>query len=322
MPQRYLIGVAGISISGYTDQGVAIDRVVPTTTGPGYDMTIGLQPIADLGLQEHVSVVSGLEIPWEENGVIPAGGRRYLFHAWSLAPLISGVRSQLDTEAAQGETSDRIVARAIAGDTAHRCPHFRVQAAYYRGDNGNGGARGRISYRDDNGTIIPDDPIVDPYLAFQSLFSTFVPPDPRRGRGGRVPAASAQERRRHGRRRHRGAAAQARRRRQDPNGAAPRRAARARDAARADRAADRGCLHVARAAQAGLADRRCGRERRHAGLRRGRRLFGRGDPRRDPHRSRGDGVRLRPLARRRDHVHDGAVLLERAAALSGAQRLS
>ena len=62
--------------------------------------------------------------------------------------------------------------------TPHRLLTYRVQAAYYRGSNGDGGDRGRISYRDDGGSIIPVDPIVSPRLAYESLFTGFVPPDP------------------------------------------------------------------------------------------------------------------------------------------------
>ncbi len=175
-PMRYFLGFAGTSI-GFP--GFEHDLLVPDATGPGYDIKRALQPIQDLGIRDDVSVVTGMEIPWGDAGSVPAGGRVRNWHAKSVAPLLSGVRGADDgNERCRGATSDQVVADAIAGDTPHRLLTYRVQAAYYRGSNGDGGDRGRISYRDDNGEIIPVDPIVSPRLAYESLFTGFVPPDP------------------------------------------------------------------------------------------------------------------------------------------------
>lgn len=174
-PSRYFIGFAGTS-TGFP--GMDFDLLVPDATGSGYDVKRALQPLTDLGIQADVSVVSGMEIPWGDGGGIPAGGRPRNWHATSVAPLISGVRGVEGDEAAQGPTSDQVAADAIGGATTHRVLTYRVQAAYYRGSNGNGGDRGRISYRDDNGSLVPIDPIVSPRLAYESLFTGFVPDDP------------------------------------------------------------------------------------------------------------------------------------------------
>jgi hypothetical protein len=175
-PMRYFLGFAGSSI-GFP--GFDYDLLVPDATGLGYDVKRALQPLLDLDIRDQVSVISGMEIPWGDAGSVPAGGRVRNWHAKSVAPLISGVRGADDgNEAAQGATSDQVAADVLGVTTPHRLLTYRVQAAYYRGSNGDGGDRGRISYRDDGGSIIPVDPIVSPRLAYESLFTGFVPPDP------------------------------------------------------------------------------------------------------------------------------------------------
>lgn len=174
LPKRYFLGFAGTSI-GFP--GFDHDLLVPDATGLDYDIKRALQPVADLGIRDSVSVVSGMVIPWGPDGSVPAGGRRIQWHAKSLAPLISGVRGSPGNERARGATSDQIAADLL-GVTPVRLLNYRVQAAYYRGTNNDGGDRGRISYREDGGDIIPVDPTVSPRLAYESLFTGFTPPDP------------------------------------------------------------------------------------------------------------------------------------------------
>jgi hypothetical protein len=175
-PRRYFLGFAGSSI-GFP--GFEYDLLVPDLQGHGYDCKRALQPLVDLDIRDAVSVVSGMQIPWGDPGGIPPGGRVRQWHAKSVAPLVSGVAGAEDgDERAQGVTSDQIAADALGKMTPHRLLAYRVQAAYYRGSNGDGGDRGRISYRDDKGQIVPVDPIVSPRLAYESLFTGFVPPDP------------------------------------------------------------------------------------------------------------------------------------------------
>lgn len=174
-PMRYLFAFGGSSV------GTSADSVTPTAEGTGYDLTRGLQPLGDLGIQDRVSVVSGLTIPWNTGTGIPAGGRAVGFHAHSVCPLISGMRSESeDNEAAMGPTSEQVVADAIGGAAPHHSLSYRVQPAYYRGGNGSGGVRGRISARlnPETGALEHIDPIISPRLAFESLFANFVPPDP------------------------------------------------------------------------------------------------------------------------------------------------
>jgi len=175
-PRRYFLGFAGSSI-GFP--GFEYDQLVPDAEGHGYDIKRALQPLADLGIGDAVSVVSGMEIPWGDAGSVPPAGRVRQWHAKSVAPLVSGIAgADNGNERARGATSDQIAADILGKLTPHRLLNYRVQAAYYRGSNGDGGDRGRISYREDKGQIVPVDPIVSPRLAYESLFTGFVPPDP------------------------------------------------------------------------------------------------------------------------------------------------
>ncbi len=172
LPKRYFLGFAGLSI-GFP--GFDYDKLVPDVIGPDYDIKRALTPIEDLGIRDSVSVVSGMKIPWGPDGSVPAGGRRIQWHAKSLAPLISGVRGSPGNERARGATSDQIAAELLGLPPIN----YRVQAAYYRGTNADeGGDRGRISYREEGGKIIPVDPMVSPRLAYESLFIGFTPTDP------------------------------------------------------------------------------------------------------------------------------------------------
>lgn len=174
-PMRYLFAFGGSSM------GTDGDAITPSTQGQGYALSRGLQPLGDLGIADRVSVVSGLTIPWNTGTGIPAGGRAIGFHAHSVCPLICGMRSESeDNEAATGPTSDQIVADAISGQAPHHSLAYRVQPAYYRGSNGTGGTRGRITARINpkTGSLEHIEPFLSPRLAYESLFANFIPPDP------------------------------------------------------------------------------------------------------------------------------------------------
>jgi len=131
-PKRYIFAFGGSSL-GIDGQ----DSVAPTAEGAlSANMTRGLQPIADLGITDLVSCVSGLEIPYGPDASIPAGGRYVAWHASSTCPLASGMRSQPGDESLQGPTSDWVVANQIAQGVPNQVLAYRVQAAFYRGSNG------------------------------------------------------------------------------------------------------------------------------------------------------------------------------------------
>lgn len=176
-PSRYVVAFAGSSLgmSG-------MDSVVPGSVGPiAGNLSRGLQPLADYGVEDAASWVSNLEIDYGPDGSIPAGGRAVPWHASSTCPLLCGVRSAAaGDESLQGPTSDWVVANTIGGPTLATRPvlNYRVQAAFYRGSNGTGGDRGLMSMRDNNGTLEKVTPQFSPQIAFTDLFTGFIPPDP------------------------------------------------------------------------------------------------------------------------------------------------
>lgn len=177
-PKRYVVMFGGSSI-GMDSR----DMVAPASEGAldPANLTRGLLPLGDEGVTGDVSVVTGLEIPYGKDGSIPAGGRAIQWHSSSMCPLLSGVRSKNgDDESLQGETSDWLAAKTLAGPTADTRPvlSYRVQPAYYRGTNGTGGNRGLMSARIANGKLEKVTPQFSPHIAFEDLFTGFVPPDP------------------------------------------------------------------------------------------------------------------------------------------------
>ncbi len=178
-PRRYLVGFGGISVSGYSVNGQTADAVVPATEGVDYEMTRGLAPLGEIGVTQHVSVISGMKIPWDEGSGIPKAGRARRFHNSSLGPLFSGMRTGPGgNPAPKAPTSDQIVADAIGGDTLHQSIQTRVQAALYRSGVAFSSGRGLMSFRESGGSLVPLEPISNPQLLFQALFSGFTPDDP------------------------------------------------------------------------------------------------------------------------------------------------
>jgi hypothetical protein len=166
-PKRYAVWFSGNST------GTSHDLLVPTQTGADYELTGALAKLAEHGgIKSEISIVSGLQIPWEENGVIPAGGRPREFHSTMMSALLAGMRS--DDYRVRAATSDQVAATVLAGDTAFDSIEYRIQASFYRGDND--GAT--ISFRDAAGEILPNPPIASPRVAYDALFRTFSATDP------------------------------------------------------------------------------------------------------------------------------------------------
>ncbi len=175
IPKRYIVCFDGQSLGG--DDDPLINDYVPNTVGANYDLKSALAPLA--AVQGDVSVVSGLKIPTahDNGGAIPAGGRSDDFHINSLSPLFSGMRSD-PAQTVMGPTSDQLVADAIGTTTTFKSLVYRVQAAWYLSVSAPYG-RDIISYKaaaaGQKPTPIPA--TVSPRQAFDSLFSSFVPPD-------------------------------------------------------------------------------------------------------------------------------------------------
>jgi hypothetical protein len=186
-PKRLVVIYGGVSIGGDSDG----DKMTPLNAGFGYDLKTSMLPIGTGALpspgvggngydvQAHTSIVSGLTIPWDTGGGVPAGGKSPEFHYNSMGPLLSGMRGDATrNEPPNGPTVDQIVAASIAGNTPFQSLSYRVQAASYVGSNSTSGSSARISYRDNNGSLEAIDPIFSPQLAYSTLFGNFIPPDP------------------------------------------------------------------------------------------------------------------------------------------------
>jgi hypothetical protein len=178
---RFAISYAGISTGAYQPQ----DELRPDRTGRGYDVKRALKPLADLGIREDVSVVTGLLIPWSEatgkDAEAPPAGRTIGFHYNTLGPQVAGTRTGPGRKGRpKGPTADQIVADTIAAGTRHRALAYRVQPVSYVGGNQVSGDSGRMSWRRaPDGGLAAVDPIVSPRLAYESLTSGFIPPQPR-----------------------------------------------------------------------------------------------------------------------------------------------
>jgi hypothetical protein len=175
-PKRYIVVFDGQSLGG--DDDPTPNLYVPDTVGANYDTKLALQPLADMGLTDDVSVISGLHIPTasENGGTVPAGGRPDNFHVTSLSALLAGQR-YTGQQAVEGVTSDQVVADAIGGATTFRSLCYRVQAAWYLSVAGPYG-RDILSYKNGgSGNLpIPIPPTVSPAQAFKNLFYNFSPP--------------------------------------------------------------------------------------------------------------------------------------------------
>ncbi len=187
MPPRFLVCFGGFSL--LTDGSPLTNDYIPAATGPDYPLGTGLAPLGTLGVQDRVTVVSGLSIPsqaaQDENEPIPVAGRTVHFHA-HINPVVSGMRSAPwtanDTHipTVTGRSSDQIVADAWADSgTSFRSLTYRAQALLY-----NTGTypqnRDTISFRRSRrGEIERVVPVVSPRQAYDALFLGFVPDDPK-----------------------------------------------------------------------------------------------------------------------------------------------
>lgn len=188
-PRRLVVLYCGMSLVADNQE----NQIIPDAAGGGYDLKRALLPLGagalpsnpgvggqGFDVQDHVSVVSGLQIPWDTGSGVPPGGKSPEFHYNTVGPQVSGVRGDpTRNEVPNGPSVDQIVADQIAGDTLFPSLSMRVQAASYVGSNGTGGTSARISWRDDGaGGVQAIDPVFSPQLAFSTLFGNFVPPDP------------------------------------------------------------------------------------------------------------------------------------------------
>jgi hypothetical protein len=153
------------------------DHIVPATVGPDYELTLALAPLGELGVQSDVSIVSGIRIPWVSGDNIPPAGKSTKHHFNTLGAIVAGTKC-INGGKPNDSSADVIVADELRGDTAFDLLPYRVQASSYLYDNTVEGGAGTLSYRNVDGSIKGVTPTFSPRLAFESLFTGFIPPDP------------------------------------------------------------------------------------------------------------------------------------------------
>ncbi len=175
LPHRFLVSFDGGALGA--DNDPVHNLYAPDAVGHDYDLKTALAPLANYGnVRDEISVVSGLRVPYGP-GTIPAGGWSSDFHIQALGPLLSGMRnSSAEDYGVNGPTADQIVADAI-GDTTFRSLAYQVQASWYLTQSAPYG-RDILSYRQEGGNIVANPGQTSPRLAYQALFTGFVPPDP------------------------------------------------------------------------------------------------------------------------------------------------
>jgi len=172
-PLRYLVLWGGQSMGA--DGDPLVDDFVPNSLGTGYDLKTATQPFATYGVEDEITIVSGLHIPTANGGAVPDGGRADDFHTNNMGPLLTGVKTVAYEKG--GPTSDQLVSDVIAGNTVHKNLVYQVQASWYLSVSAPYG-RDIISQRSDgSGGFIEVPGTVSPSQAFDSLFYMFAPPD-------------------------------------------------------------------------------------------------------------------------------------------------
>lgn len=170
---RYAFLFAGFSIGSYGN-----DRIAPAAEGAWNGVvTRALQPLVDTGVSDVVSLVSGLSIPVGVDP--PVAGRPASFHSTSHQVLATGQRFDVNNYGSlPGPSSDWVAANVLGQGTLQPVLAYRAQPSFYR-VNSDGGTDGTISARmNESGSLEQVPPVTSPRLAFESLFTGFVPPDP------------------------------------------------------------------------------------------------------------------------------------------------
>ena len=169
LPCRYFLSQSptALVVSGSTTEGLT-----PTDSGFGWGVTPVLQPLADHGVKDEVSVVSGLFVAPLD---VP-GGYNVDYHGQATFAIQTGLRSGFSgtTWRPQGLSADQLVAQAIGGSTLHPFLYYQLdpqpeghELCYEETQGFEGEAP--IVFRG----ITPQ---VSPALAYMSLFTNFQPP--------------------------------------------------------------------------------------------------------------------------------------------------
>ena len=186
-PLRYAILFAGQALGGdnYAKNTSRVDGqnvtetghyIADTGYGRGYALTTPLLPLQ--AMRDDFTMISNLAIPFNANSTdgsaVPSAGAYRDFHGGGCSPLLSGTRSTSPEFVCQGITSDQVIAEMNAGQTTHKSVVFRAQPGFYVSGYSFAG-RQYISYGPGGGRSARIEAQASPQVAYQSLFSGFVP---------------------------------------------------------------------------------------------------------------------------------------------------
>ncbi len=186
-PRRYAILFAGQALGGdnYAKTSSRVDGqnitegghyIADTSYGRGYALTTPLLPLQ--AMQNDFTMISNLVIPFNasstDGSAVPTAGAYRDFHGGGSSPLLSGTRSTSPEYVCNGITSDQVIAELNAGQTTHKSLVVRAQPAFYVSGFSFAG-RQYISYGPGGGRSARIEAQASPQVAFQSLFTGFVP---------------------------------------------------------------------------------------------------------------------------------------------------
>ncbi len=186
-PRRYAILFAGQALGGdnYAKDTSRVDGqnvtegghyIADTNYGRGYALTTPLLPLQ--AMQNDFTMISNLAIPFNvsstDGSAVPSGGAYRDFHGGGSSPLLSGTRSTSPEYVCNGITSDQVIAELNAGQTTHKSLVVRAQPGFYVSGYSFAG-RQYISYGPGGGRNARIEAQASPQVAFQSLFTGFVP---------------------------------------------------------------------------------------------------------------------------------------------------
>ncbi|NUP08981.1 MAG: DUF1552 domain-containing protein [Polyangiaceae bacterium] len=172
-PKKYAFMFGGMSI-GSNSTG----KIAPANAGAldASNLTPALAPLGEAGVTQEVTIVSGLEIP--TGSTPPVAGRPPSFHSTSHQVLATGRRFDVENWGAlPGVSSDWVAAATLSAGTSQPVLVYRSQPSFYRVGS-QGTTDGIISARlNGSGNLEQVPPITSPRVAYEAMFSGFVPPD-------------------------------------------------------------------------------------------------------------------------------------------------
>lgn len=188
-PARYALVFAGQSLGGdswaknesrvggqnFNEDG---HFIADTNAGRNFALTTPLLPLGNL--RGDFSMVSNMSIPFNRNSAdgnaVPSAGAYRDFHGGGCSPLLSGTRSTRADFTCNGITSDQVIADMNRSQTNHASLVYRSQPSFYL-SGGSFYGRQYVSYGAGGGNARIEAQ-VSPQVAYQSLFSGFMPSDP------------------------------------------------------------------------------------------------------------------------------------------------